>query len=104
MFRLLAALLCAGLTLPPGAAAKPDPLDPQADVPPLRPPSALRQYRTATTPEPGRWREANDLVTRIGGWRSYLREAHAPEPAASAPAQPASAPMPRPREHRHGPH
>lgn len=122
MFRLFAALLCAGLTLPPTVAARPDPLDPKAEVPPLRVPGALRQYRPATTPEPGGWREANDAVTRIGGWRSYLREAHAPEPAASAasappaaasapvatppaaPARPAAEPATRPKEHRHGTH
>ena len=25
--------------------------------------------------EPGGWREANELVERIGGWRTYLKEA-----------------------------
>jgi hypothetical protein len=47
----------------------------------------------------GSWREANDTVNRIGGWRAYAREAKPPEsppPAANgtaaavAPAKPAA--------------
>ena len=34
----------------------------------------------------GSWREANESVTRIGGWRSHAREASQPEPNVSAPA------------------
>lgn len=93
---------------PAERAPAPDPLDPQASVPAASPPKALRRYRAATTPEPGGWREANERVTRIGGWKTYLREAQQPEvpaAAASAPAAPAPAPAPtRPPEHRHGRH
>ncbi|MCP5273007.1 MAG: hypothetical protein H6932_17550 [Burkholderiaceae bacterium] len=65
---------------------RPDPTRIDAAVPPLAHRSALQRYRPLTD-EPRRdWRAANAEVARIGGWRAYLREAHAPEPAASAPA------------------
>ena len=32
------------------------------------------------------WREANDRVGRIGGWRAYAKEAAAGEPAKETPA------------------
>ena len=32
------------------------------------------------------WKEANETVNRIGGWRAYAREAQQPDSAASAPA------------------
>lgn len=42
------------------------------------------------------WREANDTVGRIGGWRTYAREARTAEPAKdAAPSSPA-------REEHHG--
>jgi hypothetical protein len=62
----------------------------------------LRGYRPATTPEPGQWREANDNVARIGGWKTYLREAQQADAApAAAPAAPAAS-APRPAGHHHG--
>jgi hypothetical protein len=71
----------------PARAAAGDPADPQAAVPPL-PASgtALAGYRRFAPPEPRSWREVNDTVARIGGWRVYLREAHAPEAAAASDA------------------
>lgn len=115
MFRCSAALaaLLALATLTPHALAQPapvapapraDPLDSRAAVPPAAPPGALRRYRAATTPEPGGWREANDTVTRIGGWKTYLREAQQPDPAASAPAGAASAPAAKPAKAPHHGH
>lgn len=103
----LAAVAATALALALPAAARPDPLNPKADVPPPRTPAALRSYRPATTPEPGQWREANDNVARIGGWKTYLREAQQPDSAppparaASAPAPPAAS-APRPTGHHHG--
>jgi hypothetical protein len=47
----------------------------------------------------GSWREANDTVNRIGGWRAYAREAKQPQspppattgtPAPMAPGKPAA--------------
>lgn len=102
---LQAAVAAAAFALALPAAARPDPLNPRAEVPPPRPPAALRSYKPATTPEPGRWREANDDVARIGGWKTYLREAQQPD-AAPAPAYAASAAAaasaPRPAGHHHG--
>lgn len=69
--------------------AMPDPLDAAAPVPPVVHHSSLRaRARTADVPV-GSWREANDAVARIGGWRSYLREAQTPGPGAASTAAPA---------------
>lgn len=87
-------------TLLPGAAAlaqaatspRPDPADAQAATPALQHRSALAGYRRFDAESPPlAWREANDRVERIGGWRAYAREASAPA-SAPAPAPAASAP------------
>ena len=91
-------------------AARPDPLDPKASVPTLRYESSFAQYRRLGEEKPVSWRDANDTVTRIGGWRVYAREAQQPDPAPttapeSAPAAkptdtpPAAKPMPMPAGH-----
>jgi hypothetical protein len=66
---------------------RPDPLDARAAVPAASYRSALtaREPQRNDAPALG-WREANERVERIGGWRAYAREANAPEPAASTPA------------------
>jgi hypothetical protein len=55
--------------------------------------SAFDGYRPFNDPPVVSWREANDLVGRIGGWQAYAREvqggttekpAATPAPAASA--------------------
>ncbi len=72
---------------------RPDPLDPKAPVPSVRYESAFAQFRRIGDNKPMDWREANDAVARIGGWRVYAREAQQPEPAAAAkPAAPSPAP------------
>ncbi len=88
---LHAALLAAGLlaTLTATAqhtakTARPDPLDAQASVPGLRYESSLVPVRRQGDDKPVSWREANDTVTRIGGWRVYLREAQQPDPTPAA--------------------
>ncbi|MEO7244775.1 MAG: hypothetical protein ABIX12_06475 [Rubrivivax sp.] len=60
--------------------------------------SSLANYRRLGEVDPRvPWREANETVGRIGGWRAYAREASAsaaPEgtdPAARAAGMPASA-------------
>ena len=86
---------------------RPDPLDPKAQVPSVRYESSFAQFRRIGDDKPLAWREANDAVARIGGWRVYAREAQQPDAAAaeksSAPAQapaqtpstaPATKPMP----------
>ena len=114
----------------PGAlGTRPDPLDPKASIPTLVHPSSFSQYRRLDEGKLISWRDANDTVTRIGGWRVYAREAQQPDlaapmapdaapsaaPSASAPtarparpASPASAPksneMVKPMPAGHGGH
>lgn len=67
---------------------------------PLRFESVLSRYKPMTDQKLGSWREANDTVTRIGGWRTYLKESQAPEVTESsvpvAPAKTAAPPTPNP--------
>ncbi|ABM94594.1 multi-Cu oxidase [Methylibium petroleiphilum PM1] len=92
---LLAASLLATLTVqaqPAAKAARPDPLDPKASVPALSYVSSFSQYRLLGEEKPVSWRDANDTVTRIGGWRVYAREAQQPDPAPASPAASAAVP------------
>lgn len=80
-FGVLSALPVAAQTAP-----RPDPLDPRAAVPPVVHRSVLSGTRPPPAEVPvGSWKDANDTVARIGGWRAYAREAARPEPKASAP-------------------
>jgi hypothetical protein len=70
--------------------SRPDPADAKAATPALQHRSAFAGYRRLGAESPPLvWREANDTVERIGGWRAYAREAQAPGPAAPA-SSPAS--------------
>ena len=90
---LLAAWAAAAQTAAPGT--RPDPLDPQAKVPALVYQSSLSAYRRQGEDKPLSWREANDTVTRIGGWRVYTREAQQADPVVAPASQPSmSKPMP----------
>ena len=85
--------------------ANPDPLNPGAAVPAAIYTSPLARYRPAGDVKVGSWREANDTVTRIGGWRVYAREAARPEfteqaPAATSGSTPAPAGAPAPAASR----
>jgi hypothetical protein len=90
-----------------------NPADAAAPVPPLAYRSALASYRRLGDNPVASWRDANETVNRIGGWRTYAREAPAPAaspaatppPAASAgpaasPPAPSQAPPPAPHTHR----
>ena len=81
----------------PAAPSRADPLDASAPVPLATPVSALARYRPAGDVNVGSWKDANDTVTRIGGWRAYAREGQVPTqaPPATAPAT-ASATAPAP--------
>ena len=99
-------------------SSRPDPLDPQASIPTLRYQSSFAAYRRLDDGQLISWRDANDTVSRIGGWRVYAREAQQPDAAPSAapsasalaapPASPASAPksdaMVKPMPAGHGGH
>jgi hypothetical protein len=82
------------LTLAPVLAAAQSGTTPATPQPVYR--SAFEGYR-AFTDEPVRpWRETNDAVGRIGGWKAYARETQAPDaqPATAPAAASASAPVP----------
>lgn len=86
---LTAASLVQAQTQSQGAAARTeraDPLDAQVRVPAANHSSALASYRRLGDDKRIDWKEANEAVNRIGGWRAYAREAQQPEPAPTAPA------------------
>ena len=85
-----------------------DPLDPKARVSALVDESSLARYRPYRDAKPIGWREANETVNRIGGWRAYAREAQQPDAAGAAREAPALAPTPnettKPLPQGHGGH
>jgi hypothetical protein len=83
---ILCAALCAAAFAAAAQAPRADPLDHRAVVPPAPYLSSLAGYRSAAGSAASAigWKQANDEVARIGGWRAYARES-----AASAPAAPA---------------
>ncbi len=74
------------------SARRADPLDPKTTVPALRYESALSQYRRLSDEKTLSWREANDAVARIGGWRVYAREAQQADAAGAPGTVPANSP------------
>lgn len=86
------------------ADERPDPLNAGAAVPAFAPPPAFADYRRHgdTTLRP--WKDANDDVGRIGGWRAYAREAQqkTARPAPAATAAPAASDTPGPASAGHG--
>jgi len=63
------------------APLRADPLNAKADVPAATHRSALGGYRPAGDVKVGSWKDFNDTVARIGGWRVYAREASQPDSA-----------------------
>jgi len=88
-------------TLPAGAqtapGGRPDPLDAAADVPRTSHESAFKAYRRLGDTPPTPWKQANETVERIGGWRAYAREADPARPPADAASAPTPSPAPAPR-------
>jgi len=74
------------LAQPTTISGRPDPLDPKATVPAVRHESATAQHRRLSDEKTVSWRDANDTVARIGGWRVYAREAQQSDPPAPGPA------------------
>ena len=66
-------------------AVRPDPSDARAAGPPVAYTSAFAGYPRIGDASPVTWRDANDTVACIGGWRVYSREAQAPEAVVPAP-------------------
>jgi hypothetical protein len=95
-------VILACLVAPALAHARPDPLDPTVPVPPLTHSSALSVSPTLSDTAVGSWRNANETVNRIGGWRVYGREApRASDPASAStpPTKPVPAAPPSPHRH-----
>ncbi|VXB78959.1 conserved exported hypothetical protein [Pseudomonas sp. 8BK] len=105
LFARRQAFICLWL-LPVGAWAElPDPLDAQAATPALHYQSPLKAYQGFSEQPLHNWREANDLVGRIGGWRTYSQEPYAQEPdTQTTPAQQPAKPSTKPTEPHHGHH
>jgi hypothetical protein len=77
------------LMLPIGTWAElPDPLDTEAATPALDYRSPLRGYRSLDDNPLHDWREANELVGRIGGWRTYAQEPWEQPTEQQAPVEP----------------
>lgn len=102
-----ALIMAAASAAAQGGAAPPsrpnaDPLDAAAAVPPVIYRSTLSTFGRRAADEPVPWREANERVARIGGWRAYTREASTPDapgdrtPATQPGAEAAQTPMSRP--------
>jgi len=92
----LAVLLLSAATLSVGAQSaattkRPDPTDARSAVPPVLYRPAIAKSAPPGEVPVGSWSQANDTVWRIGGWRSYAREAAAAG-AASAASQPRARP------------
>ncbi len=101
---LCAAAFAAAAQSPPSTARKADPLDASAGVPAVAYEPAFSRYRRTGDDKAISWRDANDTAARIGGWRTYAREAQQPEPAASAPAAPPPKPDPQAMPQGHSGH
>jgi hypothetical protein len=89
----------------PQRPAAPDPLDASASAPSASHRSAFKEYHRFDDAPAVRWRDANDTVDRIGGWRSYAREAQSPATSPAAAPAAASAPhtpAPKPATGQHG--
>jgi hypothetical protein len=74
--------------------ARPDPADPRVSVPPVIYVSPLKQYQPLGDEQVTSWKAANELVEKIGGWKTYAKEAQATE-SPGQPIQP-SAPQAKP--------
>lgn len=74
----------------PAESARPDPRDPRAAVPQLAYQTPFSGYVPFAAQNPGSWRELNDRVGRIGGWKVYARESQestaSPQSAADGPS------------------
>lgn len=75
-------------------STKPDPQDAKASVPLVVYRSTLAGYHVFSDEKVGSWKEVNDNVGRIGGWRAYAKEAQQPEPPGADKSAPADSAKP----------
>jgi hypothetical protein len=73
-----------------GNPAPRDPADPAAQIAASAYQSPFAGYRPFADRGVGPWRELNDEVARVGGWRAYAREVFEANEAAKGAAPPAS--------------
>jgi hypothetical protein len=59
--------------------------------------STLEKYKSYTDEKIVPWKAANDEVGRIGGWRTYLKEANEPDPPETTEAKPVESKTAPPR-------
>ena len=76
---------------PEPVAARTDPSDVNVRVPQIEYRSTFTTYGAYADQEVKDWRESNDIVGRVGGWRAYAREAREQKPAANSSVAQASA-------------
>ena len=81
------------------SSAADDPTNGNAKVPSVKYQSPFRDYRPLGEDKLIPWKAANDEVNRIGGWRTYAREAREVTPVTSAPVVPDANAAPMPMEH-----
>jgi hypothetical protein len=93
---------------PAPGSSKPDPQDATASVPRVIYRSSLADYRVLSDEKVTSWKETNDNVGRIGGWRVYAKEAQAPESASDSAPHSSEKPVPadgaKPMRDGHGGH
>jgi hypothetical protein len=92
--------LIASLLALPLAAQPVPPAAIPASAQPQPAPSAMEGYQPFDDGKPVPWKQANDTVGRIGGWKAYAREAQG-EPAAKPAAPAASTPADPHAGHKH---
>ena len=83
----IAAVFAIALVQSPASNAEPEPIVAKAAVPVLNYQSPFRDYRLFGDAKPIAWKDANDEVARIGGWRAYAKE------ATETPSAPPTAPV-----------
>ena len=91
-----AAFLLIATSTAPATFASSDPTDPGGAVPAVQYRSPFYDYRSFGDSVRTPWRQANDEVARIGGWRTYLREAQQARELAEAANATARAQSPLP--------
>lgn len=74
--------------------ARPDPQDAGVSVPRVIYRSSLATYRALSDEKPASWKETNDNVGRVGGWRAYAKEAQRAKPARDSTPLNADRPSP----------
>ncbi len=93
---------------PAPGGSKPDPQEVNASVPRVIYRSPLADYRALSDEKVKSWKETNDKVGRIGGWRAYAKEAQEPEPAGNSTPLATDKPVPaegaKPMHGGHGGH